>query len=73
MKFFTYSNDNDNYTKAISLENIQSVEITEMTGKSAIRFGVALRYKGGSMESLLWLGKEEAAKVLKEIVILLNE
>lgn len=73
MKFFTYSNDNDNYTKAVSLENVQLVEITEMAGKSAIRFGVALRYKDGSTESLLWLGKEEAAKVFKEIVKLLNE
>ena len=73
MKFFTYSNKNDNYTMAISLENVQSVRVLNGDGKSAIRFGVRVDYTNGAHESLFYLENEEARKVFKEIVSLLNK
>lgn len=73
MKFFSYTNRNDNYTKAISLENVRSVQVLDGTGKSAIRFGVRVDYTNGTHESLIWLELDEAKKVFKEIIDLLNK
>ena len=73
MKFFSYANRNNNYTMAISLENVRSVQILDGAGKSAIRFGVRVDYINGTHESLFWLESDEAKKVFKEIVDLLNK
>ena len=73
MKFFSYTNRNNNYSKAISLENVRSIQILDGTGKSAIRFGVRVDYTKGTHESLIWLELDEAKKVFKEIVDLLNK
>ena len=73
MKFFSYTNRNNNYTMAISLENVRSVQILDVDGKSAIRFRVRVDYINGTHESLFWLESDEAKKVFKEIVDLLNK
>lgn len=73
MKFFSYTNRNNNYTMAISLENVRSVQTLNGTGKSVIRFGVRVDYINGTHESLFWLESDEAKKVFKEIVDLLNK
>lgn len=73
MKFYSYTNDNDNYTKAVSLENVRTLTITEASGKSAIRFGVRLDYTDGNSETLMWLESAEAKKVYKEILDLLQK
>lgn len=73
MKFYTYSNNNNNYTKAISLANIRSIERTSTMSTSKIRFGVQINYFDSKEENLIWLEEEEAKKVFKEIVDLLNE
>lgn len=73
MKFFSYTNRNNNYSMAISLENVRSAQIFENSGKSVIRFGVKVNYINGTHESLFWLESDEAKKVFKEIVDLLNK
>jgi hypothetical protein len=73
MKFYSYTNDNENYTKAISLSNVRSITRDIGNGRSAIRFGVSLTYCDGSHQSLPWLGEEESKKIYKEIVDLLNK
>lgn len=72
MKFYSYSNDNGNYTKALSLAQVRSVSRETDNGKSAIRFSVCLTYSDGSHESFSWLKEEESQKVYKEIVEILN-
>lgn len=73
MKFYSYSNNNRNYTKALSLERVRSVSRETGSGKSAIRFSVYLTYFDGSNESFPWLEEEESRKVYKEIIEILNE
>lgn len=73
MKFYSYSNENKNYTKAISLQNVCSVELCNGNGKSAIRFSVRVVYANGRVEELPWLKQEEVSKVYNAIVGLLNE
>jgi hypothetical protein len=73
MKFFSYSNHNKNYTKAISLENARSLSITSSSGKSAIRFSVVIDYHNGTHESFFYLEEEESKKLYKEILDLLNK
>ena len=72
MKFYSYANENRNYTKALSLEQVRSVSCEAGTGKSPIRFSVRLDYFDGSNESFLWLNEAESQKVYKEIVEILN-
>lgn len=72
MKFYSYSNNNGNYTRAVSLENVCSVCIDEDAGSSKIRYDVTLKYYSGRVESFIYLTKEEAEKVYKEIIDLLN-
>ena len=73
MKVYSYTNNNHNYTKAISLANVRSVNLIENSGKSAIRFSVRVDYCDNSNEHLFYLEQGEAKKVYKEIVDLLNE
>ena len=72
MKFYSYTNENNNYTKAISLDGIRSIERVGGSGKSTIRFSVILVYFNGSSEALNYLLEEESKKVYKEILDLLN-
>jgi hypothetical protein len=72
MKFYSYTNENENYTKAISLNDVRAIERNIGSGKSAIRFSVSLTYCDGSDQSLPWLHEEESKKIYKEIVELLN-
>lgn len=73
MKFFSYTNKNENYYKAISLENVRSVQRINGEGKSAIRFSVRLEYIDGKLESLPYLENSEATQVFNKIVNLLNK
>lgn len=73
MKFYSYTNNNKNYTKAISLEDVRSVERTSGSGKSAIRFSVLVNYFNGTHENLSWLEETESKKVFDEIITLIKE
>lgn len=73
MKFYSYSNENNDYAQAVSLTNIRCISTTEDSGKSAIRFGVHIDYCDGKHASFSWLKEAEAKKVYKEILELLNK
>lgn len=72
MKFYPYSNENKNYSRAISLSGVRSVERDCGNGKSAIRFSVCVKYSNGTQEILDCLFEKESKKVFDEIVNLLN-
>lgn len=72
MKFYSYANKNNNYTKAISLEGVRSLHLCNGDGKSAIRFSVRVEYADGRNEQLLYLENNEAQQVYKSILDLLN-
>jgi hypothetical protein len=72
MKFYSYANENRNYTKALSLEQVRSVSCEAGTGKSSIRFSVQINYSDGSHDSFSWLNEAESQKVYKEIVEILT-
>ena len=73
MKFYNYSNINKNYTKAISLNNVRSVEVAEGSGKSTVRFSVEITYRDNNVETFRTLNEQEAVAVQMEIVNLLNQ
>ena len=73
MKFYPYSNRNNNYTKAISLENISSLELCGGSGKSVTRFSVQVNYANGREEFFFHLYSDEAEKLYKTILDLLNK
>lgn len=73
MKFFSYTNENKNYSKAISLPNIRTVTAVEGSGKSACRFFIKFDYVDGKIEYLDYLHQEEAERVFKNIVSTLND
>ena len=74
MKFYSYSNENNDYTQAVSLANIRCIYKTEESfTKSAIRFSVCIDYCDGKHASFSWLKEAEAKKVYKEILELLNK
>ena len=73
MKFYSYSNENGNYTKALFLENVRSVQIAKGNGKSLTRFSVNVNYLNGAEDSFNWLHEEESKKVYNEIITLLNK
>ena len=73
MKFYSYSNNNNNYTMAVSLENVRSVHLVTGSGKSAIRFSVRIEYADNTHETFLYLEEAEAKKVYQTIVDLLNK
>jgi hypothetical protein len=71
MKFYSYTNKNNNYTQAISLEGIRSLCLCKGDGKSAIRFSVRVEYNGWN-EQFYYLEDDEAKQVYKSILDLLN-
>lgn len=73
MKFYSYSNENNDYAQAVSLTNIRCISTTESSGTSAIRFSVCIDYCDGKHASFPWLKEAEAKKVYKEILELLNK
>ena len=73
MKIYSYTNKNNDYTKAISLDGIRSIERISGSGKSTIRFSVKLNYFDGNDESYYYLLEEESKEVYKEILNLLNK
>lgn len=73
MKFYSYTNNNKNYTKAISLSNIRSVHLIDRDGRGAIRFYVQIDYIDGEFETLSCLEQDEAKQVYEEIIKLLNQ
>lgn len=72
MKFYAYTNENKNYSKAITLTDIRSIKRNEGSGKSAIRFSVSITYMNDATELLDCLHDEESKKVFREIVSFLN-
>ena len=73
MEFFSYSNKNNNYTRAVSLKNLRAVEVYNGDGKSAIRFGVRLTYCDSTTATFCWLECDEAKAVYNQIIDLLNK
>ena len=73
MKFYSYSNKNRNYSKAISLKNVRSIHLCDGSGRSEVRFSVRVEYVDGNNESLPHLFADEAKKVFDEIVKILNK
>ena len=73
MKFYSYSNKNGNYSKAVSLKNVRSVNWYEGSGSSKVRYGVRLDYENGTNENLNALYDDEAKNVFNEIVKILNK
>ena len=73
MKFFSYTNNNCNYTKACSLANVRSVHLITGDGKSAIRYSVRINYTDDSHETLAYLESGEAKSVFEKIINLLNK
>lgn len=72
-KFYSYTNENKNYTKACTLENVRSVKLDVGEGKSAIRYGVTIRYTDDKFFNFDSLQDKEARKVYTEILELLNK
>ena len=72
MKFFSYTNKNNNYTKAVILEGVRSLHLCNGDGKSAIRFSVRVEYADGRNEQFHYLEGDEAKQVYKSILDLLN-
>lgn len=72
MKFYSYTNKNNNYTKAVILENVRSLHLCNGDGKSAIRFSVRVEYADGRNEQFHYLENDEAKQVYKAILDLLN-
>lgn len=72
MKFYSYTNNNKDYTMAVSLENLRSIHRLTGTGKSAIRFGVRLVYLNNEVEYFNWLEDEESRKLYNTLIELLN-
>ena len=72
MKFYSYTNENENYTKAVSLQNVRSVIRHIGTGKSAIRFGITITYLDGTTGHFGYLHEDESKKLYKKLVDLLN-
>lgn len=73
MKFYSYSNKNKNYTKAIALDNIRSLYLNKGEGKSEIRFSVRAEYADNHNEQFLYLYEDEAKQVYEAILKLLNQ
>ena len=72
-RFFSYANNNRNYTQAVTLENVRSVHLVNGGGKSAIRFSVRIEYADNTQENFWSLEEAEAREVYLAIVKLLNE
>lgn len=73
MKFYSYSNENEDYTKAVSIENIRSISVNEGCGNSSIRFDVSIRYSNNTTESFLFLYETEAKRLYRNILYVLNK
>ena len=73
MKFYSHSNTNGDYSKAVSLENIRSIRWVEGDGRSALRFSVCLTYTDNANESFSYLEENESQTIYKEIVEILNK
>lgn len=73
MKFYSYTNNNKSYTKAVSLENLRSIHLLTGTGRSAIRFSVRLDYLNNEIEFFDWLEDGESRKLYNTLIELLNE
>lgn len=73
MKFFSYSNENNNYTMAVALDGIRSIHLCNGEGKSAIRYSVRVEYANGRNEQLPYLRCDESKRVYETILELLNK
>ena len=71
MKFFSYTNNNCNYTKAVSLENIRSLHRCQGEGKSSLRFYIRIEYMDGYNERFDFLEVDEVVEVYGKILKLL--
>lgn len=72
--FFSYSNNNKNYTKAVSLNDVRSVCIDkDENSKSAIRYAVIIQYTDKEFAAFRHLEKGEAETVYENIIKELNK
>ena len=72
MKFYSYSNKNRNYTKAVALEGVRALSLCNGDGKSAIRFSVRVDDADGHNEQFHYLESDEAKQVYEAILKVLN-
>lgn len=71
--YFSYSNNNKNYTKAVSLKNVRSINIDKDKNiRSGFKYLVNIRYTDSNYESFQYLYEEEAETLYKQIVEELN-
>lgn len=73
MKFYSYSNENGNYTKAINIENVSEISINDGYGNSLIRFYVAIHHSNGITENFSFLYEDEAKRLYNNILDVLNK
>lgn len=73
MKFYSYTNKNNNYTKAFTLEGVRSLHLLNGEGKSAIRYSVRVEYVDGRNEQFMYLENDEAKQLYEAILKLLNQ
>lgn len=73
MKYYSHTARSTRNTTAVSLKDIRSVTIDEGTGRSYVRYRVVIQYTDTTVETFYGLEDDEAKKVYKEILNLLNE
>lgn len=73
MKYYSHTARSTRNTMAVSLKDIRSVTIDEGTGRSYVRYRVVIQYTDTTVETFYGLEDDEAKKVYKEILNLLNE
>lgn len=72
-KFYSYSNDNGDYTKAISLTNVRSVRTDVFkSSKNPFRYLITITYTDQTEEVFSDLAEDEMKEVYKQIVNYLN-
>lgn len=59
--------------KIVSLENVISVRITEDSGRSQVRWGIAIRYANDVLEHISYISEAEANKVFQEMLEILEK
>lgn len=59
--------------KMVSLENVISISITENSGRSQVRWGIAIRYANDAYEYISYISEAEANKIFNEMLKILEK
>lgn len=73
MKFYSYSNENEDYTKAVSIENVRYISINEGYGHCSVRFYLAIHYSDGTTEEFPSLYESEVKRLYRDVLDALNK